>query len=62
MVIARALINDAKIIFADEPTGALNSARGEQVLDALSELNEGGQSVVMVTHDMKAAPFLYICD
>jgi putative ABC transport system ATP-binding protein len=53
--IARALINNPKIVFADEPTGALNSANGEAVLDALTEVNEQGQSVVMVTHDMKSA-------
>ena len=55
VAIARALINNAKIIFADEPTGALNSSMGKQVLDALSELNESGQSIVMVTHSMEAA-------
>ena len=55
VAIARALINNAKIIFADEPTGALSSAMGEQILDALTELNNKGQSIVMVTHDMKAA-------
>lgn len=53
--IARALINNPKIVFADEPTGALNSANGETVLDALTEVNNQGQSVVMVTHDMKSA-------
>lgn len=53
--IARALINDPKIVFADEPTGALNSAYGEAVLDALSEINAQGQSIVMVTHDLKSA-------
>ena len=53
--IARALINDPKIVFADEPTGALNSANGLAVLDALSEVNGQGQSVIMVTHDMKSA-------
>lgn len=53
--IARALINNPKIVFADEPTGALNSANGEAVLDALTEVNKQGQSVVMVTHDMKSA-------
>jgi putative ABC transport system ATP-binding protein len=53
--IARALINDPKIVFADEPTGALNSANGEAVLDALSEVNANGQSVVMVTHDLRSA-------
>ena len=55
VAIARALINDAKIVFADEPTGALNSSMGEQVLDTLTGLNNDGQSIVMVTHDMKAA-------
>jgi putative ABC transport system ATP-binding protein len=53
--IARALINSPKIIFADEPTGALNSANGKAVLDALSEVNGQGQSVVMVTHGLKSA-------
>lgn len=53
--IARALINDPKVVFADEPTGALNSANGEAVLDALSEVNAKGQSVVMVTHDLRSA-------
>jgi len=53
--IARALINDPKIVFADEPTGALNSSNGKAVLDALSEVNGQGQSVVMVTHDLRSA-------
>ena len=53
--IARALINHPKIVFADEPTGALNSANGQAVLDTLTEINEQGQSIVMVTHDLKSA-------
>ncbi len=53
--IARALINNPKIVFADEPTGALNSANGLAVLDALTEVNGQGQSVIMVTHDIKSA-------
>ena len=53
--IVRALINDPEIIFADEPTGALNSSYSEAVLNVLSELNEKGQSIVMVTHDLKSA-------
>ena len=54
IAIARALATDPKIVFADEPTGALNSASGAQVLDIFSELNKNGQSIVMVTHDIKA--------
>jgi putative ABC transport system ATP-binding protein len=53
--ICRALINNPKIVFADEPTGALNSANGKAVLDALTEVNGEGQSVVMVTHDLTSA-------
>jgi putative ABC transport system ATP-binding protein len=53
--IARALINEPKIVFADEPTGALNSLNGKAVLDALTEVNEQGQSVIMVTHDLRSA-------
>ena len=53
--IVRALINSHRILFADEPTGALNSKTGLDVLDTLSRFNEKGQSVVMVTHDMRSA-------
>ena len=53
--VVRALINDPAVLFADEPTGALNSATGTAVLDLLSEANQKGQSVVMVTHDVKSA-------
>lgn len=53
--IVRALINTPEILFADEPTGALNSKTGLDVLDTLTRFNEQGQSVVMVTHDMRSA-------
>ncbi len=53
--IVRALINTPEILFADEPTGALNSQTGTDVLNTLTEFNERGQSVVMVTHDMRSA-------
>ncbi len=53
--IVRALINSPEILFADEPTGALNSKTGLDVLDTLTRFNETGQSVVMVTHDMRSA-------
>ena len=53
--IARALINEPKLVFADEPTGALNSQTGKAVLDTLTKFNEKGQSIVMVTHDISSA-------
>jgi len=53
--IARALINNPRIVFADEPTGSLNSASGLAVLNTLTEVNSQGQSIVMVTHDIRTA-------
>lgn len=53
--IVRGLINSPEILFADEPTGALNSKTGLDVLDTLTQFNEQGQSIVMVTHDMRSA-------
>lgn len=53
--IIRALINNPEALFADEPTGALNSTSSQSVLDILSEFNQQGQSIVMVTHDLKTA-------
>ncbi|MEK4063963.1 MULTISPECIES: ABC transporter ATP-binding protein [unclassified Paenibacillus] len=53
--IARALINTPEIIFADEPTGSLNYDQGVAVLDILTSMNTEGQSIVMVTHDIKSA-------
>ena len=55
MGIVRAVINNPKILFADEPTGALNSSSGQDVLDVFTEINKDGQSIVMVTHDIKTA-------
>ena len=51
----RAVINDPDVVFADEPTGALNSAGVEAVLNVLTDINNEGQSIVMVTHDIKSA-------
>lgn len=53
--IARALISEPALIFADEPTGALNKQTGTEVLDLLTEVNNKGQSVLMVTHDLRAS-------
>lgn len=53
--VARAAINKPAILFADEPTGALNKANSEEVLNLLSALNEEGQSVLLVTHGREAA-------
>lgn len=53
--IARAVINNPKLLFADEPTGALNRRNTTEVLNLLTELNTSGQSILMVTHDMRAA-------
>ena len=49
------MINEPGIIFADEPTGALNKRNTGEVLDLLTELNKEGQSILMVTHDLRAA-------
>ena len=53
--IIRAVVNEPEILFADEPTGALNSSSGQDVLDVFTELHQSGQSIVMVTHDLKTA-------
>ena len=53
--VTRALINDPTLIFADEPTGALNSATGKSVLDVFSDINSKGQSILLVTHDINTA-------
>jgi macrolide transport system ATP-binding/permease protein len=57
--IARALINGGELILADEPTGALDSCSGEEVLQILTELNRQGHTVVIVTHDRKVAEYAH---
>jgi putative ABC transport system ATP-binding protein len=55
VAVVRGVINEPEVLFADEPTGALNSQNTENVLNILSDLNDQGQSIVMVTHTVKAA-------
>jgi putative ABC transport system ATP-binding protein len=53
--IARAMINNPMILLADEPTGNLNSDASEKVLECFSRLNNKGQTIILVTHDLKSA-------
>lgn len=53
--IARALVNDPKIIFADEPTGNLDSKTGENIMNLFKDLNNQGYTIIMVTHNMEEA-------
>jgi len=66
VAIVRSLINAPNIVFADEPTGALNATMSKSVMDLLTEVHNKNQSILMVTHDIKAASranrLLYIKD
>lgn len=53
--ICRALINEPDIIFGDEPTGALNSKAANEIMELLADINRGGTTVMLVTHDIKVA-------
>ena len=55
LVIARALLNDPQVLLADEPTGALDTKSGAQVMELFQKLNDEGVSVLMITHDPEIA-------
>lgn len=57
VAVARALITDPKIILADEPTGALDSKSADDLLDLFAKINEQKQTILMVTHSIKAASY-----
>ena len=64
--ICRAIINNPKVLFADEPTGALNRSASDEVMDELCRINHDGTTIMMVTHDVKVAArctrVMYIVD
>lgn len=64
--ICRSMINNPKMIFADEPTGALNRASSDEVMEELAKLNADGTTIMLVTHDVKVAAkctrVMYIVD
>jgi putative ABC transport system ATP-binding protein len=55
VAVARALINRPRLLLADEPTGAVDAAAGQQVMELLRDINRGGQTVLLVTHDPELA-------
>jgi putative ABC transport system ATP-binding protein len=57
VAIARSLANDPQVIFADEPTGNLDSITGEQIMEVLADLNRQGKTIIMVTHEPNIAAY-----
>jgi putative ABC transport system ATP-binding protein len=66
VAIARAICTDPKLLLADEPTGALDSKSGQQIMDIFDKLHERGMSIIMITHEMavakRASRMLHIYD
>jgi len=57
VAIARALVNNPEVIFADEPTGSLDSRSGEMIMEILKELNKKGHTIILVTHELYIAQY-----
>jgi ABC-type lipoprotein export system ATPase subunit len=55
VTIARSLINDPKILFADEPTGNLDSKNGAEIMATFDQLNTEGRTIIVITHDLSVA-------
>jgi len=59
VAIARALVNNPSVIFADEPTGNLDSVSGGQVMEILEKLHEDGHTIILVTHETYTAEYAH---